>query len=394
MEKLKVAVLGLRRGRTHLRNLLNIEEAEVIGAADRHPQWRREAEELVASTAPEANVKIVPEFDELLAMRPEAVHVAANGRQQAECSCRAMEAGCHVLSEVPGAYTKQEWVRLRDTVRRTGMTYMLGENSCFMDFLRYWRKWLLAGRFGPVSIAEGEYVHYLPKMMQAPDGSYLTPTEVKAQGRTDCRPSWRADQPPIQYLTHDLGPLLEVLGDRCSSVTCRSAPWRCPDTPLRSDGQIAVFETAGGTLIRILVTLSTKRPGGHRYRLFGVEGGAEWFAYEGRCRLADRDRKEEDGWEWVDLGRAGSQDDPTAGHGGTDLKTTRAFVEAVLDGRDAPIDVYRAIEYSLPGIIANQSAETGGAPLAIPDLRAEPYSDTTFWDAVGLPESEPPRLPS
>jgi len=37
------------------------------------------------------------------------------------------------------------------------------------------------------------------------------------------RPVWRADQPPIQYLTHDLGPLLEVLDDRVVSVN-RSDP--------------------------------------------------------------------------------------------------------------------------------------------------------------------------
>src|SRR4029079_5824567 len=93
-------------------------------------------------------------------------------------------------------------------------------------------------------------------------------------------PAWRSDQPPIQYLTHDLGPLLEILDDRCVSVSCQSAPWRNPDTPLRSDGQIALFQTQKGVLIKILITLSTRRPAEHRYRLFGVEGSAEWFSYE------------------------------------------------------------------------------------------------------------------
>ena len=86
---------------------------------------------------------------------------------------------------------------------------------------------------------------------------------------------------------------------------------------------------------------------------------------------------------------AAAADDPTAGHGGTDLKTARHFVRAALAGGPVPIDVYRAIEYSLPGIVANRSAEQGGAPLPIPDLRAQPYSGTRFWDAVGLPDAEP-----
>jgi hypothetical protein len=68
-------------------------------------------------------------------------------------------------------------------------------------------------------------------------------------------------------------------------------------------------------------------------------------------------------------------------------------VRAILDGRPVPIDVDRAIEFALPGILANRSAELGGAPLAIPDLRRQPFTRTSFWDAVGLPEADPPAWP-
>ena len=386
MDKLKVGILGLRRGMTHLRNFLAVEEAEVIGACDRYEACRRRGEELLAP----AGGKVVEEFDDLLDMNPDAIAVAANGKLQVEYACQAMEAGFHVVSEVPGAYTEEECVRLRDTVNRTGKTYMLGENSCFLDFLRYWRKWITEDRFGPISIAEAEYLHYLPNSLYAPDGTRISPSQAKAQGRTDCKPIWRADQPPIQYLTHDLGPLLEVTDDRCVSVTCRSAPWRCREAPLRSDGQIALFHTAKGALIKIMVTLNTRQPGGHRYRMMGTEGTAEWFSYEGFCRRLDRDREEKAGWERVDIGHAARGDDTSTGHGGTDLKVARTFTQAVLQGKPAPIDVYRCIEYALPGILANKSAEMGGVPLAIPDLRHEPYSGTTFWEAVGLPEADPP----
>jgi len=388
VEKLKVGILGLRRGIAHLHNFLNIDQAEVIGACDRFEANRQRAEELLAP----AGGQVVPEFEDLLAMEPDAVAIASNGKCQVEHACQAMEAGCHVLSEVPGADTEEELIRLRDTVERTGKTYMLGENSCFLDFLRYWRKWIVEGRFGPISMAEGEYLHYLPESLYAPDGSRLSPTEAKAQGRTDCKPIWRADQPPIQYLTHDLGPLLEVLDDRVVSVTCRSAPWRCLDAPLRSDGQIALFHTAKGTLIRIMVTLNTRRPGEHRYRLFGTEGSAEWFSYEDFCRRFDRDREEREGWERIDIGTA-ALDDLSDGHGGTDIKVARYFTEAILADEPAPIDVYRGIEFALPGIIANRSAEMGGTQLAVPDLRREPFSTTTFWDTVGLPDTEPTGQP-
>ena len=388
MDKLRVGILGLGRGIAHVHNFLRVEQAQVIGACDRFEARRQRGEELLAPVGG----KVVPEFDDLLEMQPDAVVIASNGKLQVEHACQAMAAGCHVLSEVPGAYTEEELIRLRDTVESTGMTYMLGENSCFLDFLRYWYKWIAEGCLGPISVAEAEYLHYLPNTLYAPDGARLSPSAAKAQGRTDCQPIWRADQPPIQYLTHDLGPLLEVLDDRVVSVTCRSAPWRCPEAPLRSDGQIALFHTAKGILIKIMVTLNTRRPDEHRYRLFGTEGSAEWFSYEGFCRRFDRDREERAGWERIDIGTA-ALDDPSDGHGGTDMKVARYFTEALLAGEPSPIDVYRCIEFALPGIIANKSAEMGGIPLPIPELRREPFSGTTFWDTVGLPATEPPARP-
>jgi hypothetical protein len=58
-----------------------------------------------------------------------------------------------------------------------------------------------------------------------------------------------------------------------------------------------------------------------------------------------------------------------AGHGGSDYFCVRAFCRAVLDGRPMPIDVYRAMDYTLPGLISEQSILQDGAPLPVPDLR-------------------------
>jgi predicted dehydrogenase len=391
MERLRVGILGLGRGMTHLRNFLALERVEVIGACDRLP-WRRDrARQQIVDLG--ASTRLVPEFDELLEMRPDAVVVASNGKLQVQHAIQAMEAGCDVLSEVPGAYTEEECVRLRAAVERTGQTYMLGENTCFRDFFRYFRKWVVEDRFGPISIAEGEYLHYIPWTVRLPDGSAITPTEARATGRTDNEPTWRADQPPIQYLTHDLGPLLEVLDDRCVSVSCRSAPWRNPDTPLRADGQIALFQTANGALIKIMVTLSTHRPAEHRYRLFGVAGGAECFSYEQGCRRFTCDAAERDGWEFLPVGFGPPGGGVRTGHGGADGTLAHQFTQALLDGTPVPIDVYRAIEYALPGILANRSAGLGGAPIPIPDLRRKPFEHTTFWTAVPLPDADPPAWP-
>jgi len=384
-EKLKVGVLGLRRGMTHLRNFLNVEQAEVIACADRAEPPRERAKQVIGDRP----VKVVEEFEELLELKPDAVAIATNGRWQAAHSIQAMEAGCHVMSEVPGAFTQEEIVHIVSTAERTGKQYMLAENSCFMDFLRYWHKWILEGHLGSISIADGEYLHYLPATLEAPDGSRFSPSQARAEGRSDGIPTWRADQPPIQYLTHDLGPLLNVLDDRVVSVTCKEGPWWQVNAPLRSDGQIGLFQTAKGSLVRILVTLNTRRPGAHNYRLFGTLGSAEWYSHEGFCRRFGHDRSERDGWERVDIGTAARDADKTSGHGGTDIKTAYYFTKAILEGKNVPIDVYRMSDITLPGIIAARSAELGGQPLTVPDIRREPFAGTNFWEHVGLPEEDP-----
>jgi len=387
MDKLKVGVLGLRRGLSHLRNFLNTEEAEVIGAADRIEQWRERAAESVAGM--DREVTIVREFEELLELKPDAVAVASNGRQQAAHAVQAMEAGCHVLSEVPGAFTQEEILHIAMASERSGKQYMLAENSCFSNFLRYWRKWVEEGRFGSISIADGEYLHYLPTSMVNAQGDQFTPTEVREKDLKDVWPLWRGDQPPIQYLTHDLGPLLEVLDDRVVSVNCMEGPWWQTEAPLRADGQYGLFKTAKGRLIRILVTLNTRRPGAHNYRLFGTEGSTEWYSHEGFCRRLGKDRDEKEGWERVDIGTGRTDVAAGSGHGGTDIWSAITFSRALLAGKRVPIDVYRMADYTLPGILANRSAENGGGAVTVPDIRRQPFGHTCFWDHVGLPDDEP-----
>lgn len=387
MEKIRVGILGLRRGIAHLRNFLAIEHADVVAACDRFPYYRDRARALLERQ--DSSAELLEEYEDLLERKPDAVVIASNGRLQVEHACMALEAGCHVLSEVPGADSEQELIRLREAVERTGLTYMLAENACYAGFVPLWRKWILEDRFGSVSIAEAEYLHYLPQTLFTPDGKRLSPSQARSGGGVNARPIWRADQPPIQYLTHDLGPLLEILDDRAASVTCLSAPWRSREAPLRSDGQIALIHTQKGTLIKIMVTLNTIRPSEHRYRLFGTEGSAEMYSYENCTRYFDTGCSEKDGWRVLPVSRS-AVDDATGGHGGTDLKVARHFTETLLNGRSSPIDVYRAVEYALPGVIAARSAAMGGAPIAIPDLRRQPYSGTAFWDTLQLPATDPP----
>ena len=96
--------MGLRRGFSHLRNFMAVEDAVVVGAADQVEKWRNRAAEIVDPH----EVKLVCEFEELLELEPDAVVIASNGRCQAAHAIQALSAGCHVMSDVPGAFTQEE----------------------------------------------------------------------------------------------------------------------------------------------------------------------------------------------------------------------------------------------------------------------------------------------
>ena len=47
----------------------------------------------------------------------------------------------------------------------------------------------------------------------------------------------------------------------------------------------------------------------------------------------------------------------------------QAFVDAIVEDKEPPIDVYRALDYSVPGLCAHLSAEQGGKLVEVPNFR-------------------------
>jgi hypothetical protein len=62
----------------------------------------------------------------------------------------------------------------------------------------------------------------------------------------------------------------------------------------------------------------------------------------------------------------------TSGHFGADYWMLEAFAKALLEGQHSPIDVYQALDYGVPGIIAMTSKANAGMPIPVPDFRRKP----------------------
>jgi hypothetical protein len=57
-----------------------------------------------------------------------------------------------------------------------------------------------------------------------------------------------------------------------------------------------------------------------------------------------------------------------SGHEGSHTFLTHEFISALVEGRRPAIDVYEALAYTAPGIVAHRSALKGGEQMKVPDF--------------------------
>ena len=154
------------------------------------------------------------------------------------------------------------------------------------------------------------------------------------------------------------------------------------------DNVVSLFQTAAGRMLKIRVDIVSPRPQLHDYyALQGTRGcfeGTRGFGDPPRLWLEELESAERPGksgpsvhWkplaefeaEYIPDRVAARSDAARAGHGGSDYWTMKAFVDAFRAGDASPVDVYRALDCSLPGPLALQSAKQGGVPIEVPDPR-------------------------
>jgi hypothetical protein len=68
---------------------------------------------------------------------------------------------------------------------------------------------------------------------------------------------------------------------------------------------------------------------------------------------------------WRSLGEQATH----AGHGGGDFFVARDWIASIVDDTDLTVDVYRALDFTVPGLVSEESIVRGGVPLDVPDFR-------------------------
>ncbi|MBB2902519.1 putative dehydrogenase [Kineococcus radiotolerans] len=337
-----------------------------------------------------------PDVERMLDSPLDAVAVFTQRWTHGPLVAAALDAGKHVYSAVPMAITVEEVAAIVDRVRRTGLTYVMGETSHYNPAVVYVRQRL--AELGQVFYAEGDYVHDMDL------GFYDAYRFSGGEG-------WKstASYPPMLYPTHAVGGVLGVLPTHATSVSCIGTPDRRGDGVFdrevsRFDNDVsnatALFELAGGGSMR---TNEFRRVGypSHlkesRFRFFGTEASFEqtvsqsvWMDKQGFTDVTDlleaRPSLAEDDPSLAGVSpalraafvsgtapvhdRSRLPDSFTGapnGHEGAHHFLVDDFVRAVTTRTPAPVDAWTAARYTLPGIVAHESMRRGGERLPIPD---------------------------
>lgn len=275
--------------------------------------------------------------------RIEAVFVATDAPSHARHCMEVLKHGKHVATAVPAVFgSLEEADALFGVVKQSGLKYMMFETSCYREDLHAMRQIYDAGGFGKIVYAEGEYYHWhaepLPSFKE-----------------------WRAGLPPQWYPTHSNAYFVGVTGGRFTEVSCMGMPSELkflkPENNRYKNPfgtETALFRTSEGGSARMAVSWDTPGYDGEMGRVRGQKGSY----YK---TFVSRDFKP------GNIKRPPLPPNVEAGgHGGSHGYLMNEFVAAILEDRQPLVNIAWALNMTVAGIVAHQSALKGGELLKIP----------------------------
>lgn len=306
----------------------------------------------------------------------DAVAVFTDGTLHVQHTELAMKHGKHVISAVPacmgGGIEEAEW--LLDTVKKYGLTYMMAETSYYQQATISARKFYQQGRFGELFYCESQYDHPGLESLYWSGG----------------RRTWRHGMAPMHYPTHNTAHLIGVTGERLTEVTCFG--WGDDDPICRDNfynnpfwAEVAMFKTDRRHGFRVRVSWRGAIRGGETARWIGskmsfythhpnglppiiVRSGRQMGTDDAGHAVALPPFEHYKVPQWYKTDVLPEPMRHGSGHQGSHAFLAHEFISALVQQRKPAIDVYEALAYTVPGIIAHQSALQGGESLKIPQF--------------------------
>jgi len=312
----------------------------------------------------------------VLAKDIDAVAVFTDGPLHVQHTVEAMKNGKHVISAVPAAWATIEQAELLlDTVKKYGLTYMMAETGYYQQSTISARKFYEQGKFGSLYYCEAEYQHPGLEVLYFWNG----------------KRTWRYGLAPMHYPTHCTSQLVGVSGERLTEAVCHG--WGDDDPILKDNAygnpfwnESTMFRTNRGNAFRVNIWWKGAHRGCERAQWIGEK--MSFYAPHPNglgpviIRSDERIEKDDAGFErkapkferyeqpeWWKIPMESGLPEPlrhNSGHEGSHTFLTHEFVDAVTHDRRPTVDVYEALSYTVPGIIAHESALKKGELMKIP----------------------------
>ena len=329
-----------------------------------------------------------PGLDAIALFTPAPFHAAMG--------IEAMNAGKHIVSAVPAGLTVEEIERLIETVKRTGLKYMMAETSYFRPETQTCMTLKRQGKFGTIFYSEAEYHHAGTVEYYYGDGfdcqSCHLGTSEQAKKYDRGIPTWSHGYPPMLYPTHCTGMIVPVIGERLVEVVAHG--WGDGHESLKKNyydnnpfwNTVAMFKTSEGHASRVSIAWHIAAAGTERAVFYGDRLSYIMERPEGSPNTLVTQRDKPGSRYGVYQGDIKSEAyaEPNhtenlpealrikSGHGGSHTFITHEFISAIVEDRAPKVDIWEAAAYTMPGIIAHKSALRGGELLKIKDYGKAP----------------------
>jgi len=305
----------------------------------------------------------------------DAVAVFTEGPNHVRHVTEVMKHGKHAISAVPASLGGgvEEAEQLLDAVKRYGLTYMMAETSYYQQPTISARKFQQEGKFGTIYYFEAEYQHAGLQALYFENG----------------KRTWRHGLAPMHYPTHCTAFVTGVTGERLTEVVCHG--WG-DDDPICKDNvysnpfwnESAMFKTDRGHAFRCNVWWKGAHRGCERAQWIGNRmsfycgdprglGPVIVRSAEGRKETDDagfvRDLPAMEPYQQPEWWKTDMLPEPlrhNSGHHGSHTFLTHEFVDALTHDRRPTVDIYEALAYTVPGIVAHESALRNGELMKIP----------------------------
>lgn len=354
----KIGVVGMHRGRAIADSMIGESNMVLYAVCDRDTERLEDAKRHFEQERGIKKLLCFESFKDFLTSDVEAVVIATGADVHVDMVVQALDAGKHVLSEIPAVNSIEEAKILKEAVNRhPELKYMAGENCCFWRFVEEWKKIIDKGMIGEPVIIEAEYLHH----------EYNSEEKWKLNHDADGNPNWRVYLNAIQYLTHELGPILYMLGDdRCVSVSAFAPDFETVPYKVGKSNEMAIFKTAKGAIIKIFIGFGVHVGFDHNFTIYGTKGSLETdrnkMVFDAHTYLRSYDLIKEKIELPVNARYPGQKGD---GHGGCDTQMMKAFAKCIIEDTKSPIDVDMGIQMSIAGLYAQESVDKGSIPIEI-----------------------------